>query len=142
MCPNNKVKAESLIETMLCNYIDSYLKAYTSNISATIVNAPTDNSSRYIGELERLNTMFLKGRITEEKYDTEYSRLQTLLEENKARLEAYNPDKIEKLKEIFCTDWQEQYNQLSKLNKKIFWKQIIKKVELNDDMTVKEVFFL
>ena len=142
MCTNNKVKAESLIETMLCNYIDSYLNAYTSNISATIVNVPTDNSSRYIGELERLNTMFLKGRITEEKYDTEYSRLQTLLEENKARLEAYNPDKIEKLKEIFCTDWQEQYNQLSKLNKKIFWKQIIKKVELNEDMTVKEVFFL
>lgn len=99
-----------------------------------------DNTKKFQQELDRLNTMFLKGRITEDFYDTEYLRLTDLIAQNKANTEPQGQS--ERLKDIFTDSWKETYQGLDKLHKKLFWRDIIKEIVVDKDMQVIDVYFL
>ena len=99
-----------------------------------------DNSPKYQQELERLNTMFLKGRISEEYYDTEYLRLNELIRLNKAntRSEWHYIN----IQEVFVDSWKEMYFELDKLGRKLFWRDTIKEIIVDTNMNVIDVIFL
>ena len=84
--------------------------------------------------------MFLKGRITEEYYDTEYLRLSDLISQNE-------PDNVVRMdakaiQEAFCDNWIEMYNALDKLGKKLFWRNVVKEIIVDKNMNVVDVIFL
>ena len=84
-------------------------------------------------ELERLNTMFQKGRITEDFYDQEYERIQSevALQDDlqlNATLARYS-----ELIGAFSGDWMELYNKLDNAHKNVFWKSIIKEIKTDKD---------
>ena len=91
-------------------------------------------------EKERLNTMFLKGRISEKDYDAEYVKLESLI----AEYEAYTSSQGQQIKTFsyFNHGWEIQYKELDKLNKKIFWKNILKEIIVDSDMNVVGIIFL
>ena len=142
LCDFKKVKSELLIEEMLINYIDKYLLNIEVNIKEKqYKKKQTENNiEKYKQELERLNTMFLKGRINEEYYDTEYLRLTEIIAQNKALVQAQSHNMI--AKEVFCANWKEMYNELDKLGKKLFWKNVVKEIIVDDNMNVIDVIFL
>lgn len=84
-------------------------------------------------ELQRLNTMFQKGRISEEFYDQEYERLQSelqLLDDTKlsASLSRYS-----ELIGTFSGDWVDIYHNLDNAHKNAFWKSVIKEIKTDKD---------
>lgn len=142
ICDFSKVKSELLIEKMLIDKIDEYMaNSETSLKEREAQNKKIeDKTKKYQQELDRLNTMFLKGRISEEYYDTEYLRLNDLITQNKALTQAQGHSKP--LREVFFDNWKEMYDSLDKLHKKLFWRDVIKQIIVDDNMSVVGVIFL
>lgn len=142
MCDFHKVKSENLIEQMLINWIDSFLADREISVSEQKKKRrPLANQTeKYKAELERLNTMFLKGRISEKYYDAEYLRLNDLIGQYEASRRSQSS--VERLREVFVDDWKEIYANLDKLHRKLFWRDIIKQIIVDDNMNVIDVIFL
>ena len=142
MCGFAKVKSENLIEEMLLNRIDTFLAEREAAMSdqKSEKKHSTDNVSKYRAELDRLNTMFLKGRISEEYYDTEYLRLNDLIAQYEASSQSH--DSVKHLQEVFVSDWKEMYKDLDKLHRKFFWRDVIRQIIVDDNMNVIDVIFL
>ena len=142
MCGFAKVKSENLIEEMLLNRIDTFLAEREAAMSDQKPEKKhlTNNVSKYRAELDRLNTMFLKGRISEEYYDTEYLRLNDLIAQYEASSQSH--DSVKHLQEVFVSDWKEMYKDLDKLHRKFFWRDVIRQIIVDDNMNVIDVIFL
>lgn len=142
MCDFQKVKSENLIEQMLINRIDSFLTDNKIAVSEQKKKSKplTNQTEKYKAELERLNTMYLKGRISEEYYDTEYLRLNDLIGQYEASTQTQSHS--ERLREVFSRDWKEMYSALDKLHKKLFWREVVKQIIVDDNMDVIDVIFL
>nr|DAM99702.1 MAG TPA: integrase [Caudoviricetes sp.] len=142
MCGFAKVKSENLIEEMLLNWVDTFLAERETDMSdqKSEKKHSTNNVSKYRAELDRLNTMFLKGRISEEYYDTEYLRLNDLIGQYEDSRRSH--DSIEHLREVFVSDWKEIYKDLDKLHRKFFWRDVIRQIIVDDNMNVIDVIFL
>lgn len=142
LCDFKKIKSELLIEEMLIKHIDKYLASMESSIKEKKdkKKKTENNIEKYKQELERLNTMFLKGRISEEFYDAEYLRINELI----AQIETNTMSQghIINIQEVFYDSWKEMYNELDKLEKKLFWRGIIKEIIVDEDMNVVDVIFL
>lgn len=142
MCGFAKVKSENLIEEMLLNRVDTFLAEREAAMSdqKSEKKHSTNNVSKYRAELDRLNTMFLKGRISEEYYDTEYLRLNDLIWQYEASRQSH--DSVKHLQEVFVSDWKEMYKDLDKLHRKFFWRDVIRQIVVDDNMNVIDVIFL
>ena len=142
MCGFAKVKSENLIEEMLLNRIDTFLAEREAAMSdqKSEKKHSTNNVSKYRAELDRLNTMFLKGRISEEYYDTEYLRINDLIAQYEASSQSH--DSVKHLQEVFVSDWKEIYKDLDKLHRKFFWRDVIRQIIVDDNMNVIDVIFL
>ena len=142
MCGFARVKSENLIEEMLLNRIDTFLAEREAAMSdqKSEKKHSTNNASKYRAELDRLNTMFLKGRISEEYYDTEYLRLNDLIAQYEASSQSH--DSVKHLQEVFVSDWKEMYKDLDKLHRKFFWRDVIRQIIVDDNMNVIDVIFL
>ena len=142
MCGFARVKSENLIEEMLLNRIDTFLAEREAAMSdqKSEKKHSTNNVSKYRAELDRLNTMFLKGRISEEYYDTEYLRLNDLIAQYEASSQSH--DIVKHLQEVFVSDWKEMYKDLDKLHRKFFWRDVIQQIIVDDNMNVIDVIFL
>nr|DAN02716.1 MAG TPA: integrase [Caudoviricetes sp.] len=142
MCGFAKVKSENLIEEMLLNRVDTFLAEREADMSDQKSEKKhlTNNVSKYLAELDRLNTMFLKGRISEEYYDTEYLRLNDLIWQYEASRQSH--DSVKHLQEVFVSDWKEIYKDLDKLHRKFFWRDVIRQIIVDDNMNVIDVIFL
>lgn len=142
MCGFARVKSENLIEEMLLNRVDTFLAEREAAISdqKSEKKHSTNNVSKYRAELDRLNTMFLKGRISEKYYDTEYLRLNDLIWQYEASRQSH--DSVKHLQEVFVSDWKEMYKDLDKLHRKFFWRDVIRQIIVDDNMNVIDVIFL
>ena len=127
---------------MLIKKIEEYIGDVEGivNEKETKKRAILDNTKKYEQELDRLNTMFLKGRISEESYDTEYLRLNDLITQNKALTQAQGHSTP--LQTVFVGNWKEIYDNLNKLQKKLFWREVVKQIIVDENMNVIDVIFL
>lgn len=79
-------------------------------------------------EMDRLNIMFQKGRVSDEYYESQY----TLLEEKIAHEKSLSADvtvaDFEKIEKILSVNWIDMYSELDEEHKKAFWKRIIKEI--------------
>lgn len=93
-----------------------------------------DRSAAIRAEIERLNSMYQKGRIGEEYYDEQYALLMGKLEtcapaaivDIDASLEAYKA-----LADTFSEGWLDMYNDLDIKHKKSFWKEVIREIHVD-----------
>ena len=80
-------------------------------------------------EIERLNVMYQKGRITDEYYDKQYDVLSKKLS---LMYESTNTEKVpvksKATLDFFKGDWLHLYDSLSPINKQLFWKTHIKEI--------------
>lgn len=141
LCGFKKVKSELLLEEMLINKINEYTNDVSLSYKAKEERKKViDNTAKYQQELDRLNTMFLKGRIDENYYDTEYLRLTDLIVQNKALTQAQSYNIVQQ--EVFTDNWKEIYQEMDKLHKKLFWREVIKQIIVDENMHVIDVIFL
>lgn len=142
LCEFKGVKSERYLEKKLIEYINNYIEELTVGIKQGKESGKkkVDNSAKYQQELDRLNTMYLKGRITEDYYDTEYLRLTTLIAQNKAHTHSEAHEK--KLQEVFFDNWTDLYWELDKLHRKLFWREAIQEIIVDEEWNIVNVIFL
>lgn len=86
-------------------------------------------------ELERLNNMYQKGRISESYYDSQYNLLAeqlNTLNTNIITVESFAP-----LQKIFSGNWIAVYQELDSEHRNAFWKSVIKEIHL--DMNTRKI---
>jgi DNA invertase Pin-like site-specific DNA recombinase len=144
-CDFGKCPSEMSIEKYLINNFDNLVNEYIDTINIEDArkkdNAAHSKIKEVRAEMTRLNTMYQKNRISEEKYDREYEDLEKRLEELEAHLEPFVERDLTIYKELLSSDWKDIYNSLDAEYKRAFWRKYIKSIALNIDGTIKEPIF-
>lgn len=135
ICPFTKSISERKIETQLLDNLAQYITNEVVKVESIGENQPKNNNEVKIAklksEMERLNLMFRKGRISEEEYDTDYLKLEKKLKEIDTVEKPPERD-LDALKGLLETDYRGLYSQLTKDNKKAFWRRIIKEFAMDE----------
>lgn len=145
LCNSRHRVSQNLIEKYLLeNLSEEYKKyqiRYTKICEQKKKIKDTRTPEKLNKELDRLNLLFQKDRITWEYYSTQYDRIEKELKE----LSAIQPE-AEKdftyLEELLRSDFKKIYEQLTPENRRTFWISTIEEIHLNEDYTVESVDFL
>lgn len=133
---NGACLSESVVEEYLLTHIVDQIRADMLSLlqQKRAQQKQPDKSIAIRAELDRLNSMYQKGRIKEEYYDEQYALLSEKLEactpaasiDIDASLEA-----CKALSDAFSEGWVEMYNGLDIRHKKAFWKEIIRAIHVD-----------
>lgn len=146
-CKKMFAKSEMKIEKYLLQNLQEKLNDYIvkAEIIGTKKKPPRMNADRLKNELDKLNYMFQKSRITVEMYDQEYSRIEKQLKEAAAEESKIDNGKrdLTRIKDLLNTDIDTMYNLLDREHKRAFWQSIIDRITItggNIDFTIKADF--
>ena len=134
-----KSVSEKKIEAQLLDNLGQYIGNEVIKVESIEEAHQKSNNTAKIekikAEMDRLNMMFRKGRIEEEEYDTDYLKLEKKL--NAIDIEETPPQRdLDALKGIMETDYRGLYSQLTKENKKAFWRRIIREFAIDEDKKI------
>ena len=124
-------KMEKQLLENLSRYIGNEVVRVESITEVRQENKNIEKVNKLKAEIDRLNLMFRKGRIDEKEYDKEYY---VLSEEIKQfDIEEKPPERdLKALKELLETDYRGLYDQLTKENRKAFWRKFIKEFTVSE----------
>lgn len=134
-CSFTKSISERKIEKQLLDNLARYIGNEVIRIESISEEQPRNNNAVKIAklkaEMDRLNLMFRKGRIEEAEYDEEYYALDKKLK--KVDIDEKPPERdLDALKGLLETDYKGLYSQLTKENKKAFWRRIMKEFAIDE----------
>lgn len=120
-CDFKSVVNESKLEAQLLKTI----RAELQNREFIAQEIPVESEPVDVDEIEaqmnRLNTMFLKGRISEDAYESAYSELENILKTAGDEKEQSQSESI-----LLSADFESLYTEMTKEEKRLFWRGIIK----------------
>lgn len=132
-CPNNKVLTERPVETALLNALEKYVQEQNREYTIKEKPAPRVNVDALKAQLDRLNVMFERGRITLEEYDNKYNNILADIENAKCEPVEDVSDKVKKLNEIIKDGWRAIYDELDREHRRDFWHMVLKSAEIRKD---------
>lgn len=125
---------EHKIEEYMMTHIFSRLEGEKAEIEFTGRHIKKqDNSGAVCKEMERLNLLFQKGRITENYYNEQYAVLEKKEKEESPPITSPSSENSKVPMKTFCGSFQELYLALDKAHKQTFWKSIIKEIEIDKE---------
>jgi len=126
---------EEAVEQYLLDNVSNTLR--NEVIECEVVKNTKPRSSRslqsYTGEMERLNMLYQKGRISEEYYESEYIKLSAVISNGDSKELEKKQKKLKSVAKHFSNDWKELYLKLDNSHKRAFWKQVIEEINVNPD---------
>lgn len=139
ICPFTKSVSERKIEKQLLDNLEQYINNEVIRVESIDDIQPKNNNAEKVkkikAEMDRLNLMFRKGRISEEEYDTEFYSLDKKIKA--IDIDEKPPERdLDALKGLLETDYRGLYAQLTKENKKAFWRRIIKELVIDEHKKV------
>ena len=90
--------------------------------------------------MDRLNNMYLKGRISEEMYDSKYNELNEKLKE--ATTGKKEKEAREEVQSLVNVNLKELYNTFTDEEKRVFLRGIIKEIRVDKDYHITDIIFL
>lgn len=139
-CSNKGSIYENVLERYVLDHLKSDLETF---IIETESKAKTKNKTdtpaqikKLKNEMDRLNLMFQKNRISIDKYDDEYEKLEAKLKEFESIKKDDTKD-ISPLKQILNTDILSIYESLDRLHKRTFWQSIFKEIIITNESKIK-----
>lgn len=145
LCSFKKGITEEKIETFLIENVEELLKKHIASVRTNIEILPKPEKDKIKKEirnikieLDNLNYMFRKGRISASNYDLEYEELEKELK----KLEALTTSKkeIKDINKFFVNDWKAVYSNLDKEKKRALWNSVIKNIIIDEDLNISIVF--
>ena len=146
-CAFNKYPNEERMEKALLNNLNRFINNHITHVKITAnTNTHTDGVKNSIAnlqaEMNRLNTMFRKGRVKEEEYDRDYETLEKQLAELQESLTPVEERDITVYEELLAKDdWKQLYNALNRENQRAFWRKYIKAIKLDAHGKIDEIIF-
>ena len=127
-CPNvSEIKLEKyLLENITQEFQLYYKKIELEEMKNEQKNTKTE-IAKIRAEMDRLNFMFQKNRITSAVYNAEYEELESILSDLQTVKTSKKRD-LEPVKKLLESDFASIYNTLSQQNKQAFWRGIIKEI--------------
>lgn len=124
------------LEQKLINSIEEEIDSYICNYDLEVKKqAPIKVDTKEIKEeMNRLNKMYQKKRISEEEYDYEFDRLEKKLE--KATQEQPKEKDLTPLHDFLNSGWRNIYDTLTSEEKRALWRSVINHIEV--DVKTKE----
>lgn len=145
ICTNRHRLSQNLVESYLLENLEQEFNSYQLRVKEIKKQnkkmAPVRTAEQIDKELERLNILFQKGRVSWDYYSEEYDKL----EDEKKNLMVILPEPEENyshIEAILSKDFREIYQTLTPENKRAFWRNVIKEIHLKSDYTVDCVDFL
>lgn len=131
--------SERKIEKQLLDNFEQYIGNEIIRVESIEEDRPQNRNAEKVAklkaEIDRLNMMFRKGRISEEEYDTDYIKLEKQIK--KLDVEEAPPQKdLDALKGILESDYKTIYSHLTKENKKAFWRSTIKEFAIDENKKI------
>lgn len=141
LCSYTTTTSEKKIEKQLLDNLETYITNEITKVeSLSDIVVPKNDHTKKIEqlkkEMERLNTMFRKGRIEEEEYDKEYFALEKELKKIDVEEKPVERN-LDTLKGMLEMDYMALYNELDKEHKKAFWRNLIKEFTLDENKKIK-----
>lgn len=135
ICDYTLSVSERKIEKQLLDNLEQYITNEVLRVESVADAQPKnkneERAKKIKAEMDRLNMMFRKGRIDEEEYDKEYYALDKKLKA--IDIEEKPPERdLDALKGLLETDYRGLYSQLTKENKKAFWRNIIREFAIDE----------
>lgn len=139
VCPFTKSVSERKIEKQFLDNLEQYITNEVIRVTNIEDEQPKNRNAEKVAklkaEMDRLNMMFRKGRISEEEYDTDYMKLEKQIK--KLDVEEAPPKKdLDALKGILESDYRTIYSHLTKENKKAFWRNTIKEFAIDENKKI------
>lgn len=138
LCTYHKYPKESIVEKfVLDNIIDEIKKLITNNETIKEkeeIKIKTIDKEKIKQKLSRLTDLYLDGMILREKYDTEFEKLNSLLNETKNQEEVKKRD-LSQYKQFLNSDGLSIYNKLNNASKRMFWAKYIEYIVQYEDGT-------
>ena len=124
---------EDLIEDYLLQNInrlaDEYI--YTASVEIDKKPKPKIDIKEITEEIDALNYMFRKKRISQKDYDYEYDLLEKKLLE--AKREMPEEADLSGLQSFLNSGWQQVYHALDKTEQRALWRSVIRQIDIDDD---------
>lgn len=144
ICSNTHKLSQNLIESYLLDNLEHEFEAYkirVEDIKQRKKKAPPVRTEDQIEkEMERLNILFQKGRVSWEYYSQEYDSLEKEKSDLKNVIVEPEPD-YSFIESLLERDFRGIYASLAPENKRSFWKNTIREIHLKNDHTVDYVDF-
>lgn len=147
-CTNNHTINEKKLENWLIDNLLTKLNEYVIKVSS--IEEKTQNKKAVIkvddlkDKLERLNELYIEGRITREKYDNDYKTTQDKIKElSKSEDISKKRDLSHYKKLLDSSSVIGLYNKLNDENKRLFWYKYIDHIEqdINNTEEPFKIFF-
>lgn len=128
-CVNNRCISEKVIEAYLLDYLHTHLKDYLVEIEVVQKKAAAqpDNTEKIRAKQERVKTLFINNLIDLSEYK---SRMESLEQQIVRPPAPPAPQNTQKLKEILESDVLRLYPELSREEKRSFWRGFIKEIHI------------
>ena len=143
-CPFRYRLPQNLVEDYLLKHLDTEYYNYqlrTREISEKAsIRAAHRPQKKIQDELDRLNYMYMKGRLRTDMYEKEYTRLSDELEASTAPLEPPAPDRSG-IKKLLSQDFRAVYSSLDPEHRREFWQKIIRQIHINENGGIISVDF-
>lgn len=134
-CDFKKSKNENIIEKQLLQRLNQLMKDYILKFEVKEDNKPVVNDKKIKDEMERLNNLYIKGRINEDDYEKRYNELQLKLDTKPISRD------LSHVKSMLKSNILELYNTLDITEKRAFWHSLIKAIYIDDMYNITSVDF-
>ena len=123
---------ETVVEAYMLEHVVGKLEQEIFKAEQQMKKKKKNPTAALIAERERLNTMFLKGRISDKYYDEQYMKLTNEINKYKD-MDEITPASFSRIKQVFSGDWIDIYKRLDNEHKNSFWKNLIKEIRCDKD---------
>lgn len=140
-CSYNLHIRESFIEEYLLENVEDLATDYitkVNNIKPIKISNAEKRKKSIKEELNNLNYIFMKKRITQEEYDRLYTELETELK--KLESNSSNVKDTKALATFLNSGWRNIYDSLPRESKRSIWRNIVKEIDATPDKINKVEF--
>ena len=141
VCSMKRTISELTLERFILENIEDIAKNYISEIT-NINPLEKDINSKRIKEIkeeiESLNYMFRKKRISQKEYDIEYEQLEVEL--NKLEFNRTGKVDLKPIQDFLNSNWKNIYHSLDRENKQSLWRNLIKEIVFDKDINISIIF--
>lgn len=127
-CNYHYLYSENMVERCLLEQLQTLVQESTEQITVEAGKARTDKTV-LMDELDRLNYMFQKSRISINEYDKQYETLQRKITECDNEPEDIS-SKLETINQALNDGWQNAYALLDEGHKRAFWHKLFNYVDI------------
>lgn len=123
---------EYKIEEYMLTHVSARLEEEIASVQMKTMQRKEQHDTDAIRkELDRLNILFQKLRISEDYYNEQYELLENKLKEYEGNENIVPLSAYDSLLAAFSGNWQEMYAKLDKPHKRAFWKSTIQSIEID-----------